>query len=73
MLGHFEAVNIVNMTEVDISPLIADQFCPDGTQLIYYLSPGQVLSRSFSSKDTHMLTGQLVVTFAEVRVCDVIL
>lgn len=42
--------------------LIADEICGKGTRLIYYMEAGQVLSRTFTEKDTHTVLGDLVVS-----------
>lgn len=49
-----------------VSSLLADRFCGNETELIYYLSPGEILSRTFTFKDTHSPKGDLLVVYAEV-------
>lgn len=44
-----------------MSSLFADQYCGVGTSLIIYAKPGSVLSRGFTSKDTHSPRGDLLV------------
>lgn len=45
--------------------VLADVFCGEGTELIYYLGPGEVISRAFTRKDTHSTRGELLVPFTE--------
>lgn len=58
-------MRIANASDVEYGALSADRACGSGTRLIYYMNVGQVLSRTFSSKDTHTLRGDLVVAFTE--------
>lgn len=48
--------------------MYADRSCGDGTKLIYYFSPGQILSRPFTSKDTHSPKDDLLVAYDELEV-----
>lgn len=64
-IGGNPAVTIFNTSRVDLAALAADQLCGDSTQLIYYMAPGQVLSRTFTAKDTHSAKGDLLVGYAE--------
>lgn len=61
---------VVNSTAGGHASLLADRYCGDGTQLIYYLNPGEVLSRTFTSKDTHGTNGDLLVPFTELQRVD---
>lgn len=45
--------------------LFADRFCGEGTKLIYYVEAGTVLSRKFTSKDTHSPRGDLLVVYGD--------
>lgn len=65
-VGYLPVVRVLNSTQVDMAATFADKMCGDGTKLIYYLSPGQVLSREFTVKDTHSVSGDLVVTYTAV-------
>lgn len=58
-------VQVVNSSHIDLSAMFADRACGNGTKLIYYLSPGQILSRPFSPKDTHNPKGELIVAHEE--------
>lgn len=49
---------------------MADQFCGEGTKLIFYMEPGEVLSRTLTSKDTHGTNGKLLVPFTELERID---
>ena len=55
------AVSIVNNTRVNYASLAADEACGNETRLIYYMGPGEVLSRPFTAKDTHSPKGDLIV------------
>lgn len=43
--------------------LFADEYCGEGTSLIFYVKLGSVVSRTFTSKDTHSPHGDLLVVF----------
>lgn len=43
--------------------LFADEYCEEGTSLIFYMKLGSVVSRAFTSKDTHSPHGDLLVVF----------
>ncbi|CAM9352251.1 unnamed protein product, partial [Ectocarpus sp. 13 AM-2016] len=62
-LGQVPRVTIANSTTVEHSALYADQICGNGTRLIYYMEPGEVLSRTFTKKDTHTIQGDLIVSY----------
>lgn len=47
--------------------LVADLHCGQETKLVYYMEPGEVLSRAFTRKDTHSTTGRLLVQFTELE------
>ena len=55
------AVSIVNNTRVEYASLAADEACGDEIRLIYYMNPGEVLSRPFTAQDTHSPKGDLLV------------
>ncbi|CAM9769234.1 unnamed protein product [Ectocarpus sp. 6 AP-2014] len=65
-VGQRTGVHVWNSSYVDFAALQADRACGNGTKLIYYMSPGQVLSREFTSKDTHSARGDLLVSYTEV-------
>lgn len=54
------------MSPITLAPLFADRHCGEGTELILYMDPGELLSRKFTSKDTHSTAGDLLVVYAEV-------
>ncbi|CAM9281830.1 unnamed protein product, partial [Ectocarpus fasciculatus] len=60
--GHIPDVTVGASTNVEYSPLIADYICGEGTRLIYYMDVGEVLSRTFTKKDTHTVLGDLIVS-----------
>ncbi|CAM9423519.1 unnamed protein product, partial [Hapterophycus canaliculatus] len=62
-IGHLPGVSIANTSVAEHAALHADEVCGEGTRLIYYMSPGVILSREFTSKDTHTPRGELVVAF----------
>ncbi|CBJ32752.1 hypothetical protein Esi_0364_0009 [Ectocarpus siliculosus] len=66
-VGQRTGVHVWNSSYVDFAALHADRACGNGTKLIYYMSPGQVLSREFTSKDTHSARGDLLVSYTEVN------
>ena len=45
--------------------LFADEYCGEGTSLIYYVKLGSVVSRAFTSKDTHSPHGDLLVVYGK--------
>eukprot|EP00903_Cladosiphon_okamuranus_P005533 g5510.t1 len=70
-LGAYPDVVVVNGTTVGgHASLLADVYCGEGTKLIYYLGPGEVISRTFTSKDTHSTRGDLLVPFTETERLD---
>eukprot|EP00903_Cladosiphon_okamuranus_P017930 g16498.t1 len=64
-VGHLPTVNVVNSSHVEHSSLNADKACGPGTRLIFYMGIGEVLSRSFTEKDTHTPRGDLIVAFTD--------
>ncbi|CAN0197979.1 unnamed protein product, partial [Ectocarpus fasciculatus] len=66
-VGGLPGVSVSNSTSVEYSALQADQFCGNGTRLIYYMEVGQILSRSILRKDTHTARGNLIVAAEEVH------
>ncbi|CAM9930909.1 unnamed protein product [Ectocarpus sp. 6 AP-2014] len=47
------------------APLLADRHCGEGTKLILYMKAGELLWRTFTSKDTHSPAGDLLVAYSE--------
>ncbi|CAM9750544.1 unnamed protein product [Ectocarpus sp. 4 AP-2014] len=66
-LGDLPGVVVTNATSVEYAALEADRFCGTGTRLIYFMEVGQILSRTFSPKDTHTARGDLIVVAEEVH------
>lgn len=64
-IGGLPGVVVVNSTAGGHASLMADVYCGDGTKLIFYMNPGEILSRAITSKDTHGTNGKLLVTFTE--------
>lgn len=64
-LGYLPDVTIGNASSVEHGALIADQICGNGTRLIYYMNVGEVLSRTFTRKDTHGILGDLIVSASD--------
>ncbi|CAM9163653.1 unnamed protein product, partial [Ectocarpus sp. 8 AP-2014] len=62
-LGQLREVTIGNSTNVEYGALNADRICGKGTRLIYYMDAGEVLSRTFTKKDTHTIQGDLIVSY----------
>ncbi|CAB1106307.1 unnamed protein product [Ectocarpus sp. CCAP 1310/34] len=62
--AHLPGVTIGLSKSVSYGALIADEVCGEGTRLIYYIEAGQVVSRTFTAKDTHTVLGDLIVSLA---------
>lgn len=63
----YTAVSVVNNTRVAFASLTADVACGNETTLIYYMLPGEVLSRPFKARDTHSLKGDLLVKYTDTK------
>lgn len=63
-------VSVSVTRDPSLSALVADQHCGADADLIYYLTPGTLVSRTFSSKDTHSPRGDLLVVYSEGRGAD---
>lgn len=68
--GGIQGVSVGETQNVGTSALFADRFCGRDTKLIYYLKPGNLLSRSFTTKDTHSPRGDLLVIYGDGRGAD---
>eukprot|EP00903_Cladosiphon_okamuranus_P017929 g16497.t1 len=66
-LGHLPTVNVVNSSRVEHASLNADKACGPDTRLIFYMEIGEVLSRTFTEKDTHTPRGDLIVSFIDIE------
>ncbi|CAM9442866.1 unnamed protein product [Ectocarpus sp. 4 AP-2014] len=62
-LGQLPGVKIGNSSNVEYGALNADRICGNGTRMIYYMDAGEVLSRTFTKKDTHTIQGDLIVSY----------
>eukprot|EP00903_Cladosiphon_okamuranus_P019226 g17680.t1 len=60
-------VRVSSTPNARLSSLFADQHCGEGTKLILYLQASSVLSRGFTSKDTHTPRGELLVVYGDAR------
>ncbi|CAN0319161.1 unnamed protein product [Ectocarpus sp. 6 AP-2014] len=60
-IGGLPGVTISSTHNPATASLFADRFRGAGTALILYVEPGSVLSRPFTSKDTHSPLGDLLV------------
>ncbi|CBJ28664.1 hypothetical protein Esi_0117_0037 [Ectocarpus siliculosus] len=60
-MGGLPGVTISSTHNPATASLFADRFCGAGTALILYVELGSVLSRPFTSKDTHSPRGDLLV------------
>lgn len=58
-------MTIINSSHVEHAALRADEACGAGTRLIYYVNIGQILARTFTTKDTHSPRGDLIVAFTD--------
>lgn len=66
-LGRYPGVRISEaVSPITLAALVADRHCGEDTKLIFYMNPGELLSRRFTSKDTHSAAGDLLVMYAEV-------
>ncbi|CBN75425.1 expressed unknown protein [Ectocarpus siliculosus] len=66
-LGNLPGVVVSEaISPITLAPLLADRHCGKGTKLVFYMNPGELLSRKFTSKDTHSAAGDLLVVYAEV-------
>ena len=63
-------MEVSRSSKADLSALLADKHCGDGVELIYYMKAGSLLSRSFTSKDTHSPRGELLVAYTDGRGAD---
>lgn len=61
---------VVETSVPRMSAVMADAYCGEGTKLVYYMKPGTLLSRSFTSKDTHSPRGDLLVVYSDGRGAD---
>lgn len=61
-------VSVVNCTHPGYAALTADTSCGEDTSLIYYLNPGELVTRTFTAKDTHSPRGDLLVKYADVEI-----
>lgn len=61
-------MSVVNCTHPAYSALTADKSCGEDTALIYYLNPGELVTRTFTAKDTHSPRGDLLIKYADVDV-----
>lgn len=66
-LGRYPSVHVYGTQSVRSASLFADHFCGEGTAIIYYMRPGAVISRTFTSKDTHSPRGDLLVVYGDAR------
>lgn len=64
-VGDLPATSVVNVSHMSYAGLAADEACRNGTRLIYFMNPGQILSRSFTWKDTHTPQGSLIVSYTD--------
>lgn len=62
-VGGLPGVAVFGTSDVLSASLFADEYCGEGTSLIHYVKLGSVVSRTFTSKDTHSPHGDLLVVF----------
>ncbi|CAM9459802.1 unnamed protein product [Scytosiphon promiscuus] len=67
LMGGLPGVTVSSTQDAPAASLFADQYCGPGTSLVLYLKPGSILSRSFTSKDTHSPEGDLLVVYSDAR------
>lgn len=61
-------MSVVNCTHPGYAALTADKSCGQDTALIYYLNPGELVTRTFTAKDTHSPRGDLLIKYADIDV-----
>eukprot|EP00904_Undaria_pinnatifida_P009837 jgi/Undpi1/5984/HiC_scaffold_2.g01258.m1 len=61
--GHLPGVVLSTSSNAQFSAYLADQHCGPGIELIYYMIAGFIISRSFTSKDTHAPRGKLPMEY----------
>lgn len=66
-LGRYPDVKITGASNPYAEGLFADKHCGAGTEFIFYIEPGSIVSRSFTSKDTHSPRGDLLVAYSDAR------
>lgn len=66
-LGQGPEVSIITSSHVQFDAVEADRACGSETRFILYMLPGELLSRSVTSKDTHSPKGDLLVTYTNVE------
>ncbi|CAB1103554.1 unnamed protein product [Ectocarpus sp. CCAP 1310/34] len=65
-VGGLPGVSVSSTQSVFTASFFADEYCGvANTTLIFYLKTGSVVSRSFTSKDTHSPQGDLLVVFGK--------
>eukprot|EP00904_Undaria_pinnatifida_P009847 jgi/Undpi1/5993/HiC_scaffold_2.g01267.m1 len=68
--GHLPGVVLPRSSSAQFSAHLADQHCGPGIELIYYMIAGSLISRSFTSKDTHSPRGKLPMAYTGGRGAD---
>ena len=66
-LGSYPGVNVLGTSNPYTASLFADRFCGSDSSIIFYVEPGSIVSRSFTSKDTHSPRGDLLVVYGGAR------
>lgn len=61
------AVSDINTTRAAFASLAADKACGTQARLIYYMDPGEVLSRPFTARDTYSRKGELLVRLTDAK------
>ena len=67
-VGVLPGVTVHSTNDPFTASLYADEYCSAGTSLIFYMKSGSVVSRKFTSKDTHSTHGDLLVVYGSAKV-----
>lgn len=66
-VGGLPGVTVHVTEDAFTASLFADELCGVDTSLIFYMQPGSILSRQFTSKDTHSTHGDLLVVHGSAK------
>ena len=63
----FPGVTVYSTDDLFTASLLADEYCGVDTSLILYMRSNSLVSRPFTSKDTHSIHGELLVVHGTAR------
>ena len=67
-VGVLPGVTVHATEEPFTASLFADEYCSADTSLVFYMKSNSVVSRPFTSKDTHSTHGDLLVVYGDAKV-----